>query len=82
MHPLMLKVKVKGKVHSRTVHEGPEGKLRYSSTIYLTSALHEGKAVNATPRPLYLRERNSTHCIGGWVDSRACLDRCGKSRLH
>ena len=26
---------------------------------------------NATPRPLYLRERAGVHCIRGWVDPRA-----------
>ena len=36
--------------------------------------------INATPRPLYSRERPGTHCIGGWVGLRAGLDRCGKSR--
>ena len=36
--------------------------------------------VNATPRPLYFRERPGTYCVGGWVGSRAGLDRCGKSR--
>jgi hypothetical protein len=34
--------------------------------------------VNATPRPLYPRERPGTHCIGGWVCPRAGLDKCGK----
>ena len=34
-----------------------------------------------TPRPDRLpRERPSTHCTGGWVGTRAGLDRCGKSR--
>ena len=28
------------------------------------------------------RERPGTHCTGGWVGLRACLDRCGKSRPH
>ena len=37
---------------------------------------------NATPRPLYPRERPGTHCIGGCVGPRACLDGCGKSRPH
>jgi hypothetical protein len=37
--------------------------------------------VNATPRPLYPRERPGTHSIGGWVGLRASLDRCGKSHL-
>jgi len=36
--------------------------------------------VNATPRPLYPRERSGTHCIGGWVGPRTVLDGCGKSR--
>ena len=38
--------------------------------------------VNATPRPLYPRERPSTHCTGGWVGLGASLDRRGKSRPH
>jgi hypothetical protein len=39
-----------------------------------------GVVVNATPRPLYPRERPGTHCIGGWVGPRAGLDGYGKSR--
>jgi len=38
-----------------------------------------GVGGNATPRPLYSRERPGTHCTGGWVGHRAGLDRCGKS---
>jgi hypothetical protein len=30
-----------------------------------------GWMVNATPRPLYRRERPGTHCIGNWVGPRA-----------
>jgi hypothetical protein len=41
-----------------------------------------GWVLNATPRPLYHRERPVSHCIGGWVGPRADLDSCGKSRLH
>ena len=41
-----------------------------------------GWLVNATSRPLYARERPGTHCIGGWVDRRAGLDGCEKSRPH
>jgi len=41
-----------------------------------------GWVVNATPRPLYPRERHGTYCIGGWVGPRAGLDRCGNSRPH
>jgi hypothetical protein len=39
-----------------------------------------GWVVNATPRPLYPRERPGTHCIEGWVSLRVGLDRRGKSR--
>ena len=38
--------------------------------------------VNATPRPLYSRERPGTYCLGDWVGPRAGLDGCGKSRLN
>jgi len=38
--------------------------------------------VNATPQPLYLRERPGTHCIGRWMGPRTGLDGCGKSLLH
>jgi len=46
----------KGKVHSRTGHEGPEGEKWYSSTLSFTSALEEGGW--------------SSRRIGGWVASR------------
>jgi hypothetical protein len=36
--------------------------------------------VNATPRPLYPRERSVTRCVGGWLCPRSVLDGCGKSR--
>jgi len=45
----------KDKCHPRTGHEGPEGEQRNSSTLSLTSALDW--VINATPRPLYPRER-------------------------
>jgi len=46
-----------------------------------SSNLGAGKlwVVNATPRPLYPRERPGTHCIGGWVIHRAGLDEKKKS---
>ena len=34
--------------------------------------------VEASPRPLYPRERPGTHYIGGWVGPRAGLDGCGE----
>jgi hypothetical protein len=36
---LVYKVNGKGKGHPRTGHKGPEGELRYSSTLSLTSSL-------------------------------------------
>jgi hypothetical protein len=39
-----------------------------------------GWVVNATPRPLYPRERPGIHCIEDWVGPRAGLDVCGKFR--
>ena len=41
-----------------------------------------GWVVNATPRPLYPRERPGTHCIGDWVSPRTGLDGCGIYRPH
>jgi hypothetical protein len=38
--------------------------------------------VSTTPQPLYHRERPGTHCTGGWVGPRACLDMCEKSHPH
>ena len=72
--------KGKGKGHPRTVHEGPEREYRYSPTLSLTSALDGRWVVNAKSRPLYPRERLSTHCIGRWVGPRAGLDELEKSR--
>ena len=37
---------------------------------------------NATPRPLYPRERPVTHNAGSWLGLRSGLDRCGKFRPH
>jgi hypothetical protein len=54
--------------------------------VYLYSLFNLGARwrwiCNPTPRPLYPRERPSTHCIEGWAGPRAGLDGCGKSRRH
>jgi len=75
---------IKGKfpVHHITGHEGPEVEYRYSSTLSLTSALDGGGVINATPRPLYPRQRPGTHRLGGWAVPKAHLDGCGKYRPH
>ena len=41
-----------------------------------------GVGVKRHAPPLYLRERPSTHCIGGRVGHRAGLDGCEKPRPH
>jgi hypothetical protein len=64
-------VKVKGNVYPVTYHEGPEGELRYSFTLSLTSALDLGGGV--VPAALTLGERPGTHCTGGWEDLRTGL---------
>jgi hypothetical protein len=56
--------KGKGKIHPRSSHEGPEGEYKYSSNLSLTSALDGGGGVhNATPRPLYPRERHAVPIV-------------------
>jgi hypothetical protein len=64
----------KGKTHPITGHEGPEGEQRYRSTLFFNLSARWGWVVNATPRPLYPRERPRTYCIGDWVGPRAGLD--------
>jgi hypothetical protein len=71
--------KGKGKVHLRTGHKPPGVGVEYS---FSNLGVRLGWVVNATPRPLYPRERPGTLCIGGWVGPRAGLDGCGKSRPH
>jgi hypothetical protein len=71
--------KGKGKVRSRTDSEGPEGE-RYSSTLYLTSALYGVGGQRHALAALHPGKRPSTHCTGGWVGPKAGLDGCGKSR--
>jgi hypothetical protein len=53
-----------------------------SSTLSLTSALDEVGGQLHASASLRPGKRTGTHRIGGWVDPRACLDGCGKSRPH
>ena len=80
-----MKIKVEATVyfHPRIGQEGSEGEYRYSSTLSLTSALDGvgGQPLRFgrfTPRG----KRPGTHCIGGWLGSRAGLDGCGKYLPH
>jgi hypothetical protein len=45
-----------------------------------TSAIEGGEVSAPHPGRFLPRERPGTHCTGGWVDPRAGLGRCGKSR--
>ena len=48
---------------------------------FLDHDTRRGWVVSITPpAAIYPRERPGTHCTGGWVDLRAGLDSCGKSR--
>jgi hypothetical protein len=63
----------KGKAHSRTGHEDPEGDQKYSRTLSLTSAL-DGSGLS-TPRPgCFTAERPDTHRTGGWAGHMAGLN--------
>ena len=42
--------------------------------LFLGPRRYMGWMVNATPRPLYPRDRPGTDCIEGWVGPRAGLD--------
>jgi len=70
------------KVHPRTGHEGPKGEQRYRSTLSLISAPDGMGSQRHSPTVLHPGERTGTQCIGGWVDPRADLDECEKSRPH
>jgi len=59
----IIKGKGKGKVHPRTGLQGPEMEWRYSSTFFFNFGARWVWVVNATPRPLYPRERPGTHCM-------------------
>ena len=68
----------KDKVRPTTGHEGPEGEERYSSTLSLTSSLNGVRGQRHATAILSPGKRSGTHCVGGWVGSRAALEGCGK----
>jgi hypothetical protein len=71
----------KGKVLPLTGHEDPGGVEVQLYSYFKLDARWEW-VVNTTPRPLYPRERPSTHCTGGWVGPGTVLDGYEKSRLQ
>jgi len=58
---------------------GHEGPYRYSSTLFLNSALEGVRGQRHALAAPYPRVRPGTHCTGGWVGLRPGVDRCGKS---
>ena len=46
----------------------------------MTTALEGGEGSASRPGRSLLRERQGTHCVGGWVGPRGGMDSCGKSR--
>jgi hypothetical protein len=61
LQPKYVKGKGKGKVHPRTVREGPEGEKRYSSDLSLTSALDVVGGQRHAPVALTPGKRPDTH---------------------
>jgi hypothetical protein len=53
----------------------------YNYTLSLTSALDGVDGQLHAPAALIPRNRPGAHWMGDWVDTRAGLDGCGKSRL-
>jgi len=47
---------------------------------FLTATLEGVRGQRHAPAALYPQERPSTHCTGGWVDSKAGVYKCGKFR--
>jgi len=68
--------KSKDKFSPVTGHEGLEEEYMYSCTRSLTLALDGVGGQRNAPAAL-LQGRPGTHCLGGWVGSRASLDGYG-----
>jgi hypothetical protein len=69
----------KGKGYPITGHQWPRWR-RGIALLILDLGARSGWVVSTTPQLFYPRERPGTHCTGGWVVPRACLDVCEKSR--
>jgi hypothetical protein len=77
-------VKVKGKVHPITCHEGTDRVLRYSCTLSLTSALEKGGRSTPCPHPFpgVTQEKNAIPTGHEAGDPRTGLDGRRKSGPH
>ena len=74
--------KVKGNVHPKTGHDGPEGEKMHGSTLSLTSALDGVGRQRHAPAVFPSGKRTGTNFIEGWAGPRAGPDGCGKSLPH
>ena len=64
-----------GKFRPETDIEGPEREYGYSSTLSLTSTLNRGRWLKPRLRPPLLPGKKcGTHCVGGWVGPRICMN--------
>ena len=64
--------------HPRIGHDGPERDLRCSSTFSSISALDGVSDQSHSQTGLSPGKISTGYCTGGWMGSRAGLDRCGK----
>ena len=77
----IFKIKGKGKVQRRTVHEGPEGSRGITPLFFLNRSARWGGW--STSRPgRFTSGNNPVPIVWGWVGPRARMDGCGKSRAH
>jgi hypothetical protein len=83
------RIRLKGKIYIKGLKIENQSHYRFEQAysvgrgvdlLFLDLGATRGWMVSTTPRPLYPRERPGTHCTGGWVDLRAGLDVCEKSR--
>ena len=72
------KRKGKGKVNPTTRPRRPRGGVDVWLYSFLNLSARWGWVVNATPRPLYPRERPGTLCRGGWVSPQSRSGRVRK----
>ena len=68
---ILIKVKVKFALEQATKTENGS---RGVALLFFNLCARWEWVVNATPRPLYPRERPGTRCVGGWVGLKAGLE--------
>ena len=60
--------------YRHVLHGNSNIKRKYSSTLFMTSALEGGEWSANAPAAPYPPERPGTHCTGGWVGLRTGLE--------